>query len=145
MTSKPFYSPAKLLTILQANVGRGATLHKIALSLTHDSLIDIILIQEPYIFTDRKRRITKSHPVYESFTPLNDWEIRPRVTSYVCKGAGLHITQLRPCSSRDLIFLQIQTRNTAPFTIVNVYNALAGSTDAGVVINLLLQLTPHSL
>jgi ribonuclease HI len=144
MTSKPFYCPAKPLTILQANVGRGATSHEIALSLAHDSLIDIILIQEPYIFTDRKRRITKSHPVYESFTPLDDWETRPRVISYVRKGAGLHATQLRPCSSRDLIFLQIQTRNTAPFTIANIYNAPTGSTDAGLAVNL-LQSTPHSL
>src|SRR4051794_27893944 len=63
MTTKPFYCPAKPLTILQANVGRGATSYEIAFSLAHDSLIDIILIQEPYIFTDRKRRITKSHPV----------------------------------------------------------------------------------
>src|SRR4051794_1781539 len=46
MTTKPFYRPAKPLTILQANVGRGATSHEIALSLAHDSLIDIILIQE---------------------------------------------------------------------------------------------------
>jgi len=72
MTSKPFYCPAKPLTILQANVRRGATSYEIALSLTHDSLIDIILIQEPYIFIDRKRRITKSHPVYESFIPFDN-------------------------------------------------------------------------
>jgi hypothetical protein len=72
MTSRPFYYPAKPLTILQANIRRGATSHKIVLSLTHDSLIDIILIQEPYIFIDRKRRITKSYPVYESFIPLDN-------------------------------------------------------------------------
>lgn len=63
---------AKPLTILQINVGRGATSHEIALSLANDSLIDIILIQELYIFTDCKRKITKFHLMYESFTLLDD-------------------------------------------------------------------------
>ena len=69
---KTFYRLAKPLTILQINVGRGATPHEIALSLANDSLIDIILIQEPYIFIDRKRKITKFHPMYKSFTLLDD-------------------------------------------------------------------------
>jgi hypothetical protein len=105
MMHRTFHRPAKPLTVLQINVGRGATPHEIALSLANDSLIDIILIQEPYIFTDRKRKITKFHPMYESFTPLDNWETRPRVMSYVRKGAGLNTAQLRPCTSRDLIFL----------------------------------------
>ena len=144
MRNRPRYSPAKPLTILQVNVGRGATSHEIALSLAFDSLIDVILIQEPYIFSDRKRRITKFHPVYESFSPLNDWETRPRVMSYVRKGAGLEAIQLSPCVSRDLLFLQIQTRNTLPLTIANVYNAPVGATDAGLAIVSLLA-TPPSL
>ena len=74
---RTFYCLAKPLTVLQINVGRGATPHEIALSLGNDSLIDIILIQEPYIFMDCKQKITKFHPMYESFTPLNDWETRP--------------------------------------------------------------------
>ena len=90
MRIKPY--SAKPLTILQANVGRAATSHEIALSLAANSLIDIILIQEPYIFTDLSQRITKSHPLYESFIPIDDWEIRPRAISYVCKGAGLQTT-----------------------------------------------------
>ena len=68
---------AKPLVLLQINVGKGATSHEIALSLANDSLIDIILIQEPYIFTDHKQKITKSHPMYKSFTPLDDWKTRP--------------------------------------------------------------------
>jgi hypothetical protein len=74
---RTFYRLAKPLTVLQINVGRGATPHKIALSLANDSLIDIILIQEPYIFSDHKWKITKFHPMYESFTPLDDWETHP--------------------------------------------------------------------
>ena len=139
MISRTCYRPAKPLTILQINVGRGATSHEIALSLANDSFIDIILVQEPYISTDRKRKITKFHPMYESFTPLDDWALRPRVMSYVRKGAGLNTTQLRPCTSRDLIFLQIRTRNTLPLDIVNVYNAPIGSTDTGAAVDLLIQ------
>jgi hypothetical protein len=70
--SRTFYRLAKPLIVLQINVGRGATLHKIALLLANDSFIDIILIQEPYIFTDYKRKITKFHPRDESFTLLDD-------------------------------------------------------------------------
>jgi hypothetical protein len=97
--------PAKPLTILQANVGRGATAHEIALTIANDSSIDILLIQEPYVFADRTRRISKAHPMYESFAPLDDWIIRPRVISYVRKGSGLQADQVRPVTSRDLTFL----------------------------------------
>jgi hypothetical protein len=85
-------SQAKPLTILQANVGRAAIPHEIALSLASDSCIDIILIQELYIFTDLQRRITKSHPLYESFTPIDNWETRPRAISYVRKAKNSYWT-----------------------------------------------------
>ena len=90
MRTKPSFT--KPLTILQANVGKAATSHEIALSLAADSLTDVILIQEPYVFTDLSRRITKSHPLYESFTPVDDWAARPRAISYIRKGAGLQTT-----------------------------------------------------
>jgi hypothetical protein len=41
---KPYKGPAKPLTILQANVSKGATLHEIALTLANTSLVNIILI-----------------------------------------------------------------------------------------------------
>ena len=134
------YRPAKPLKILQINVGRGATLYKLALSLANDSFINIILIQELYIFTDCTRRITKFHPMYKTFTPLNNWQICPWVILYIRKSAGLTTAQLWPCTSRDLIFLQIQARNTTPLSIVNTYNAPIGSTNAGAAVNNLLGL-----
>ena len=140
----PYRRPARPLTILQVNVGRGATPHEIALSLANDSFIDIILIQEPYIFTDRTRRISKSHPAYESFTPLDNWITRPRVISYVRKGAGLRIAQLRPVTTRDIIFLEIQTCNSPPVVVINAYNAPPGSQDAGDTIQT-LQGLPRNL
>ena len=104
MRIKPL-SQAKPLTILQVNVERAAIPHKIALLLALDFYINIILIQELYIFTDLQRRITKAHSLYESFTPIDNWKSRPRAISYVRKGAGLHTMQLRLCNSRDLVFL----------------------------------------
>src|SRR5271165_460571 len=142
---RPRNGPAKPLTILQANVGRGATAHEIALSLANSSFIDIILIQEPYIFSDRSRKISKAHPMYESFTPLDDWTTRPRVMSYVRRGSGLHANQLRPVTTRDLIFLQIQARNAPGITIINAYNAPPGSTNPGEAINALVKLPPNLL
>jgi hypothetical protein len=63
---------AKPLTIMQANVRKGATSHKIVLLLANSSFVDIVLIQEPYIFSDCTRKILKAHLMYKSFTLLDD-------------------------------------------------------------------------
>ena len=81
--------PATSLSILQVNVGRSATPHKLALSIANDYFIDFILIQEPYTFTDLACQITKLHPMYKTFTPVNDWTDRPRVMLYIQKGNGV--------------------------------------------------------
>lgn len=117
-------SSRKPLTILQVNVARGATSHELPLSLANDSYIDIILTQEPYIFPDITRQITKSHPAYEAFTPLDDWETRPRLMSYIRKGVGILANQLSLVTSRDLIFLQLQSPSGSNFTTINIYNTL---------------------
>ena len=58
--------------VLQINVGRRAISHELALTIAHNSYIDILFIQEPYVFADYSRRITKRHLAYEAFTPLDD-------------------------------------------------------------------------
>lgn len=65
----------KPLSVLQINVRRSPETHEIALALANDKNIDAILIQEPYIYSDRKRRITRRHPSYEAFTPVDDWTV----------------------------------------------------------------------
>jgi len=64
-------------------------LYEITLLFAADLLIDVILIQEPYILTDLSRKITKSHPFYKLFISVDNWEICLQTISYVCKGAGL--------------------------------------------------------
>ena len=104
---------SKPLTLLQINVGRWPTPHEIALSLAFSENIDIILIQEPFISKDLSRRLTKCHPSYECFAPTDDWTAngRPRVLTYIRKGAGFHATQVWPNVTdptvlSDFLFLQ---------------------------------------
>jgi len=75
---------------------------------------------------------------YKAFTPLDDWSHQPWAITYVCKGQGLCITQLRPTHTRDIVFLQLQSRNSLPVTLINIYNAPIGSTNANEAINTLL-------
>jgi len=69
---RPRNGLTKPLTILQANVGKGATTHEITLLLANSSLVDIILIQELYYFSDQTRKISKAYLMYKSFTLLDN-------------------------------------------------------------------------
>jgi ribonuclease HI len=130
-------APSKPLTLLQINVGKGGLPHEIALSHAFSEKIDLLLVQEPYIYKDYPRRITKRHPSFECFTPIDDWTSRqPRVLTYVRKGAGLQATQIRPLipdspALPDTLFLHIASPSGAPLLVVNVYNAPFGSIRAG--------------
>ena len=73
------------LQVMQVNVGKGSASHDIALNLAHENRFDIVLIQEPWIHQDKSRRITKKHPAYRCFTPIEDWTQVPRVLTYVRK------------------------------------------------------------
>ena len=129
----------KPLSLLQLNVGRGGDTHEIALSLAHSANIDIILIQEPYVYQqDLSRRITKCHPLYECFSPTDDWVANgwPRVLTYTQKSIGIRSTQLRPTIAdptilSDLLFLQILSPSGGTLLVMNVYNAPPGSIRAG--------------
>ncbi len=131
---------------MQINVGRGAPSHELALTLAFEDQIDIILIQEPYIYRDLTRCITKRHPSYEAFAPIDNWsDARPRVLTYVRKNAGLQSTQDRPeladnQAQRDLLFLRISASNSPPLLIVNIYNAPLGSAGASKASQALISL-----
>jgi hypothetical protein len=144
--------PQKPLTLLQINVGRVPAPHEIALSHASSEEIDVLLVQEPYVYKDLSRRITKRHPAYECFTPLDDWTSgRPRVLTYVRKRAGLRTTQVRPLTSDstalpDLLFLHIAARAGPALLVINVYNAPTGSKiRPGEAARALVQLPPALL
>lgn len=136
----------KQLTILQANVGRGAAAHEIALNSAFEDKVDILLVQEPYIFRDLSRRISKKHRAYECFSPLDDWtSARPRVLTYIRKGAGIDAEQARPHdvdppALSDILFLFVSSADSPTFLIANVYNAPPGSQGAGAAVQALLSL-----
>lgn len=134
MTNTSKRTPNKPLKIFSANVGRGAVAHEIALNEAHSISADVILIQEPYIFKDRTRRITKRHPSYIIFSPINDWtDNRPRVMSYIRKGACLHSEQGHTAQSSDLLLLKLTTLSGKTLHILNIYNAPPGSSGGGAL------------
>lgn len=133
------------LRLLQINVGKGSSNHELALSISYEQKIDIIMIQEPYIYSGTERRITKRHPAYECFTPVDIWSNQPRVLTYVRKGVGLRAEQLRlvpptNAGARDLLFLSLLTPYSSNLLIINIYNAPPGSLDEGSALSSLLQL-----
>ena len=127
--------PRKPLQVLQINVARGAIPHELALTHAFQHGVDIILVQEPYVFHDLPRRITKKHPAFECFSPTHSWQLRPRVMTYVRKGTGLTAEQLCPLndeadSTRDLLLLRVVSPSRS-VTIINIYNAPSGCAGAG--------------
>ena len=100
---------AKTLQVMQANVGRGSALHDLALGFACDHHFDIVLIQEPWIYRGKPRRISKKHPAYRRFSQVEDLTNKLRVLKYVRKDPQLYTTQLRdnraPC--RDVLIVQV--------------------------------------
>ena len=68
---------------------------------------------------------TQSHPGYDCFVLVDSWDSidaeqceteRPRVMTYVQKGAGLRTQQRRPIDSHDLLWI-----NVNGYAILNIY------------------------
>ena len=66
------------------------------------------------------------------YTPIEDWEQRPRVLTYLRKSPQLQGAQVQGSwgSNRDILVLQVQAWN-CHIQIINVYNAPPGSLDPG--------------
>ena len=131
------------LQVMQVNVGKGSASHDIALNLAHENRFDIVLIQEPWIHQDKSRRITKKHPAYRCFTPIEDWTQVPRVLTYVRKDPQLYAVQLpgnwEP--NRDILATQVLAQGQQ-IQVINVYNAPPGSTDPGQGVQCILPYDP---
>lgn len=97
-----------------------------------DGNIDVLLIQEPYIFHDISRQITRRNPAYDCYTLTDDWAYKPRVLTFVPKGAGIKPEQIRPINNtaaRDLLFITLTSPTQQRLLIANVNNAPFGSND----------------
>ena len=83
-------------------------------------MMDVICVQEPYTHPGTK---TQNHPGYDCYAPVDSWDSveqreaeRPRVMTYVRKGAGLRTQQRRPIHSRDLLWIDVNG-----YAILNAY------------------------
>ena len=74
---------SKTLQIIQINLGRGGPVNDLALALTFQKKIDILLIQEPWSGADLKRRLSKKYNSYQTYALEEEWKERPRVITYV--------------------------------------------------------------
>ncbi|KAL7940375.1 Endonuclease/exonuclease/phosphatase [Trichoderma barbatum] len=99
--------------------------HDTALSLAWEGGFDIVLIQEPWTKWDAadKRRLTKNHPGYQAFNPINDWrETRPSVLTYTKISANLPSKQLTPIGLENGCICWV---SVCGYTVVNVYRRAA--------------------
>ena len=128
----------KTLRIFQANVGKIPPAHDCALALADSEQYDVVLLQEPWTEAKYGRCLTKTHPAYDTFSPVDSWTnntTRPRVMTYVRRRPGLTADQRRPATTRDILWLTIN--NT---TIVNCYR----QPDFDAALNILLAWSPPS-
>lgn len=112
-------SDKKTLRVFQANVGKIPPAHDCALALADSERYDIVLLQEPWTEAKDGRCLTKTHPAYDTFSPVDSWNdnsTRPRVMSYVRRRPGLMTDQRRPVATRDILWLTINN-----ITVVNFY------------------------
>ncbi|KAF5721341.1 reverse transcriptase domain-containing protein, partial [Fusarium mundagurra] len=123
----------KPLRIFQANVGKIPPAHDCALALADSEQYDVVLLQEPWTAHTDTRSLTKTHPAYDTFTPVETWDgndTRPRVMTYVRRDPRLLADQIRPFQTRDILWLAIND-----MTIVNFYR----QNDERDALNTLLQ------
>ncbi|KAF5529038.1 reverse transcriptase [Fusarium mexicanum] len=115
----------KPLGVFQANVGKIPPAHDCALALANSERYDIILLQEPWTAHTKDHCLTKTHPAYDAFTPVDTWnsnDTRPRVMTYVRRDPRLVADQIRPFQTRDILWITVNG-----MTIVNSYRQNDGS------------------
>ena len=128
----------KTIRIFQANVGKIPPAHDCALALADSEQYDIVLLQEPWTEAKQGRCLTKTHPAYDTFSPVDSWtntSTRPRVMTYVRRRPGLTADQQRPATTRDILWLSINN-----MTIVNCYR----QPDFDEALDILLAWNPSS-
>ena len=110
------------LQVCWANVGKGAPSHITILQTAFTENMDVVCIQEPYTHPGTK---TQNHPGFDCYAPVDSWDSedpiqreaeRPRVMTYIRKGAGLRTRQRRPIHSRDLLWIDVNS-----YAILNAY------------------------
>lgn len=126
---------------MQVNVGRSSSAHNIALAYAQENQIDVVLIQEPWIYSDLSIRRTKSHHDFETFSPVSTWLSRPRVITHIRRDLHLKQYQVTSDFSRDIVQIVISRGDNKKIPIWNVYNTPTDSNGAGEGLSTLLGCT----
>ena len=122
------------------NIGKLGSTHGTTLKLSYQSGADIVLIQEPWIFSEYSRKATKIHSSFSTFTPILNLTVGPRVMIYTRNSVGL--SPFQPAiHSRDLLQVCIRRKNKRAVKVFNLYNAPIGSVEAVAGLTNLLSLT----
>ena len=125
------------IQILWTNVGRSSPCHITALQIAYDQDADIVCIQEPFVCSDTR---TSTHPGYTHYPPVDAWDSpdptqfetqRPRVMTYIRRGAGLRVTPRASLNDRDLQWLEVNG-----ISVLNVYRQPQTTRALHYVINL---------
>ena len=132
-----------VLYLLQINIGKGRPFYDVALQLAYKDDYDILLVQEPQIYSDITRRLSKKYPAYTCFFLTEDWNNRPYVLTYIRKTPFLRAYTLLESqgTSRDLLLVQLIIESLS-LQLLNVYNTLARLIDEREGLGKLLQQTP---
>lgn len=130
--------------------GRRSKAHEIFLDHASKSKIVALLVQEPHIYENWTRKITREHPLHECFAPFDDRTHRPRVLTYVRKNTPMKFTQARPFNTGEqgvatILIITIKAVNNSPIQVINIYKAAPGDTSLGTASTLLLALPNFQL
>ena len=113
------------LRIIQANTNRGIQATESVLEYAVQQKVDLILIQEPWIFRDKETgyRDCRSinHPSFTALLPPHGNNIRPRTLVYTSRLLQLQINPTRLLDS-DCQSLEVRDSNGSRIQIVNLYN-----------------------
>ncbi|KJK84829.1 hypothetical protein H633G_11377 [Metarhizium anisopliae BRIP 53284] len=67
-------SEKNTLKVFLANVGKIPPAHDCALALADSEKYDMILLQEPWTEAKNARCLTKTHPAYDTYSPVDSWD-----------------------------------------------------------------------
>jgi hypothetical protein len=113
------------LRLVQANTNRGIQATESLLEYAVQKRVDILLIQEPWIFRDKETGYKDcrsiNHPSFTALLPPHDDETRPRTLVYTSRLLQLQINPVR-LDDPDCQTLEVRDSKGARIQVVNLYN-----------------------
>jgi hypothetical protein len=113
------------LRLIQANTNRGIQATESLLEYAVQKRVDILLVQEPWIFRDKETGYKDcrsiNHPSFAALLPPHNDETRPRTLVYTSRLLQLQINPIR-LDDPDCQTLEVRDSKGARIQVVNLYN-----------------------